>query len=182
MNMKTTLFSLFTVGLVVAGNVNAATTSGYFMGASVGANLSGGVEGQGYTADLESTKIMGINGGLILENVHRITLAYQHQDLKFKDFDEKTGLSTVKAKYDYMFSLANNLSWTVGGQLGNEMYDEKLNQELNGMIYGAQTGLDYRLGNWSAGAEVEYVLHNAEGLGQTIANQANFMTNVAYHF
>ncbi|WP_318509722.1 outer membrane beta-barrel protein [Photobacterium leiognathi] len=173
-------------------SAHAAVKLDYFVGADLGLRLSGGmmlkntITDHESDNDLDNSAIYGIHGGVTLNDHHRITLGYTHEELSLKDDSESTGLDTVKAKYDYVFNLTNNINLTAGANLGYEMAED--NSNLDGMVYGIQTGVEYNLNHWSFGGELGYTLHNAEDdstmaiFKASLQDEATLMTNVTYHF
>ncbi|KJG29089.1 porin family protein [Photobacterium angustum] len=171
-------------------SAHAAVKQDYFVGADLGLRLSGAMEAKSALGnndtDLDNSAIYGIHGGVTLNDHHRLTLGYTHEELAFKDDSDSTGLDTVKAKYDYVFNLTNNFNLTAGANLGYEMAED--NSNLDGMVYGFQAGAEYNLNHWTFGGELGYTLHTAEDdstfarLKTSLQNEATLMTNVTYHF
>lgn len=183
-----TPLAVLIVSTFAISSAHAAVKQDYFLGADLGLRLSGGI---GVETDLgnadfsfDHSAIYGLHGGVTLNDHHRLTLAYTHEELSFAGTGITSGLDTIKQKYDYVFNLSNNLNLTAGANVGYEMAED--NSNLNGMVYGVQTGIEYNLNHWSFGGELGYTLHDAEASSDyfksSLENEATLMTSVTYHF
>ncbi|WP_211235825.1 outer membrane beta-barrel protein [Psychromonas aquimarina] len=171
---------------------NPAPQTEYFLGGDLGARLSGSIESE-YNGikteeDMSSSLVFGLHGGVILNQTHKLTLGYDYRGVSQEgEGDDSQEVGTIYSKYDYMVPIADSLKWTVGGKLGYEMLDADYDlSELDGVILGVQTGLDYRFNDWSVGTEAAYIYHTSdmefEGDSVKIGDEVLLMTNLAYHF
>ncbi|MGY3571261.1 hypothetical protein [Vibrio paucivorans] len=144
---------------------------------------------------------LGLYGGLILQDQHKISFGYRAdssiKEVDLGDEDEDSMFSTIHefyAKYDYLVPITHSLDWTVGATLG---YEQSKVGILNpkGIMYGVQTGLEYRFTNWVLGTEVAYVKHNMEDSVEARFDAENYadlkveyddevqlMTHIEYRF
>ncbi|MYM57985.1 outer membrane beta-barrel protein [Vibrio sp. OCN044] len=203
--MQNKTVKLFTLGALAAATTlgaHAENTYDYFVGFDAGTQLNGKVKvennfGFSNSIDTDPSAIVGLSGGAIINDHHRVKLGLAYNGLDYGEIDKSgyhhvVNRTDLTASYDYMLPIANKLNWTVGGHMGYEFFESESDHDvMDGFIYGVQTGLDYRLTkNWSLGAEVAYTAHHKEE--QTYENgiDASFqlqddvtvIANVQYHF
>lgn len=196
------LFALAALSAAAAFNVNAAINYEPFVGIDVGTNLTGqvrskingpGVHTQEHI-DLKTSTVFGLKGGVTLNQAHQFSIGYDYRELGMKNgYGENADVNTFYTQYDYLVPITQKLAWTVGGKFGYETHSgfEDAN-ELNGVVLGAQTGLNYRFNDWSIGTEVSYLTHLAETeslapggrikYSYKIGNETFLTANVKYHF
>ncbi|AXB34276.1 transcriptional regulator [Vibrio campbellii] len=200
--MKNKTAALFALAALAATtfNVNAAATYEPFVGIDAGARLSGQAEskydGKEDHLDLKSSTVFGVEGGVILNQAHQFSIGYDYRGVSVDYTDDDLEVGTLYTQYDYLVPITQKLAWTIGGKLGYEMYNSDFDNadELNGVVLGAQTGLNYRFNAWSVGTEVSYLYHthefesSATYNGQTetssykIGDEVLLTANVKYHF
>ncbi|WP_062263090.1 outer membrane beta-barrel protein [Endozoicomonas arenosclerae] len=139
--------------------------------------------------DIESRVVAGIHGGYIVNQNHRMTLGLDRKAYKAKDSHDSddTDVWTGYMQYDYLVPVTQNITWNIGPRLGYEKFDSK-SKDFNGLVYGAQTGLEYKTGNWGFGGEVIYLAHDkevkAKGTSTKVKldNETQLKLNVNYYF
>lgn len=171
----------------------------YFAGVDAGVNFGGKMKASGTTeehgsesgtTDLKSNAVYGVHGGATINDHHRLTMGYTHGEMLAKgdDDSDKVDVNTLQAQYDYVYGLTNNINLTGGAHAGYQWYKD--GDELNGMLYGLQTGLEYNLDNWTFGTQLAYSWKDQKikfGKGANHAElkqdgEATFLTSVSYHF
>ncbi|EGR2119974.1 transcriptional regulator [Vibrio cholerae] len=188
-----------TIGFLIAPLAfNAMADSNLFLGLDVGTRLSGqkefydSVEGQNNN-DMAASLVFGAKAGMVFGEKHKVSLGYDYRGVSGQGVqNDLMEVGTIYGKYDYIVPISKNAGWTLGTKLGYEMvnndgYDMK---ELNGLVYGVQTGLNYKIHNWTLGAEVSYLHHDAElninYEGNTasfkLGDETLFMTSLEYNF
>ncbi len=206
-NKTAALFALAALTAATAFNVNAAVKYEPFVGIDVGARLSGQFESK-YSGkqehvdleehvDLSSSMVFGVEGGVILNQAHQFSIGYDYRGVSREDYsNDDLEVGTLYTQYDYLVPITQNLAWTIGGKLGYEMYNSDFDgeDELNGIVLGAQTGLNYRFNAWSVGAEVSHLYHTNEveysetyndqkyTSSSKIGDEVLLTANVKYHF
>lgn len=189
-----------TIGFLIAPLAfNAMADSDIFLGLDVGTRLSGqqefydSVEGQQYNNDMAASLVFGVKTGMVFSDKHKVSIGYDYRGVSVKGVEnDLMEVGTIYGKYDYIVPITKNVGWTLGTKLGYEMvnndgYDMK---DLNGLVYGVQTGLNYKIHNWTLGAEVSYLHHDAElninNEGNTasfkLGDETLFMTSLEYNF
>ncbi|MGR2668790.1 transcriptional regulator [Vibrio campbellii] len=199
-NKTSALFALTALTAATTFNVNAAAKYESFVGIDAGARLSGQAEskydGKEDHLDLKSSMVFGVEGGVILNQAHQFSIGYDYRGVSVDYTDDDLEVGTLYTQYDYLVPITQKLAWTIGGKLGYEMYNSDFDNadELNGVVLGAQTGLNYRFNAWSVGTEVSYLHHTHEFEssetynGQTetssykIGDEVLLTANVKYHF
>ena len=199
-NKTAALFALTALTAATTFNVNAAAKYESFVGIDAGARLSGQAEstynGKEDDLDLKSSMVFGVEGGVILNRAHQFSIGYDYRGVGVDYSDDDLEVGTLYTQYDYLVPITKKLAWTIGGKLGYEMYNSDFDNadELNGVVLGAQTGLNYRFNAWSVGTEVSYLHHTHEFEasetynGQTetssykIGDEVLLTANVKYHF
>ncbi|WP_100751962.1 transcriptional regulator [Vibrio salilacus] len=193
---------LFALGLIAASfssfSANAENTNDYFLGLDLGAVI--GQQMETYDSEFGSNKqdlapslAFGVRGGTIVNNTHKFSIGYDYRGISYDNNPYEADINTVFGKYDYIVPISKNLGWTIGGKLGYEMLsdnDGDYIKELNGIVVGAQTGLNYRFHDWSVGTELSYLHHTGEfevnneyGSASTkLDDETLIMANVEYHF
>ncbi|KJG39560.1 hypothetical protein UA32_04285 [Photobacterium angustum] len=183
----------------------------YFAGVDAGVNFGGKTTQKnfGYKLDqkAKAAPVYGIHGGITIDDHHRVTLGYNHSEQEFKKAidsgkdtipGKKSDVDTVKLQYDYVYGLTNNINLTGGAHLGYQWYGkaqetgkgadkQKVDEHMNGMIYGLQTGLEYNLDQWTFGTEIGYSWKDQKTTDTYNTNYKNsgegtFLTSVSYHF
>ncbi|RSD31894.1 outer membrane beta-barrel protein [Vibrio pectenicida] len=211
-NKTVKLFALGALAAATTFGANAENTYDYFVGFDAGTHVSGKVdsayensmlpeENYNGSSDTDASAILGISGGAIINDHHRVKfgIAYDALTLDVDSDDDTADRTDLTASYDYMLPIANKLNWTVGAHMGYEFFENDVDY-MDGFTYGVQTGLDYRLTkNWSFGAEIAYTFHNeAEPVERSeyhhdgivdvqsssvqIEDDVTIMANVQYHF
>ncbi|MEF1245267.1 transcriptional regulator, partial [Vibrio campbellii] len=167
-NKTAALFALTALTAATTFNVNAAAKYESFVGIDAGARLSGQAEskydGKEDHLDLKSSMVFGVEGGVILNQAHQFSIGYDYRGVSVDYTDDDLEVGTLYTQYDYLVPITQKLAWTIGGKLGYEMYNSDFDNadELNGVVLGAQTGLNYRFNAWSVGTEVSYLHHTHE--------------------
>lgn len=194
---------LFALGLIAASissfNANAENANDYFIGLDAGARLTGQIEsntsdGGSYNSDMSDSLVFGLRAGTIVNNTHKFSIGYEFRGTGEDGSTYAMYNNTVFGKYDYIVPISENLGWTIGGKLGYEMLSDNEEsskiEELNGIVVGAQTGLNYRFDKFSIGTELSYLHHTGEfeassdygSVSAKIGDETLLMTNVEYHF
>lgn len=142
--------SLVMASLLALGTSVMAVEVQPFVGADIGASWNK-VEGSGNisgpilnssidTSDRESAFLVGIKGGVILENTHRLALNYKpgiHSDATVHNF---------LASYDYLIPVNDSNRFYVGAHAGVASLKGKSDLDgldMSGFAYGAQAGYIY---------------------------------------
>lgn len=207
LNKTTPLFAFAILTTATTFNANAAANYEPFVGIDVGTRLSGQMESEftydetkGKT-DLSSSMVFGVEAGMTINQTHQISIGYDYRGTSVENNennDDELEVGTLFTKYNYIVPITQKLAWTVGGKLGYEMFNSEAEydvDDLNGIVLGAQTGLDYRFHSWSIGTEVNYVYHTNEletkwtgedgktyKYTQKVGDEWLLMANVKYHF
>ena len=195
-NKTVKLFALGALAAATTFGANAENTYDYFVGFDAGTHVNGkstyeNNEGDSNSTDTDPSAIIGLSGGAIINDHHRVKfgLAYDALELDTEWDSDTTDRTDLTASYDYMLPIANKLNWTVGAHMGYEFFENDAD-DMDGFTYGVQTGLDYRLTkSWSLGAEVAYTAHHEEEYkngnfeaSSQIEDDVTLMANVQYHF
>lgn len=198
-NKTVKLFALGALAVATTFGAHAENTYDYFVGFDAGTHLSGkdtekNSDGYNESLDTESSVIMGLSGGAIINEHHRVKLGLAYDGLDFGKKDSYghhhvVNRTDLTASYDYMLPIANKLNWTVGGHMGYEFFESD-HDVMDGFIYGVQTGLDYRLTkNWSLGTEIMYTAHHEEEFkygeleaSSQLKDDVKLLANIQYHF
>ncbi|KJY74571.1 transcriptional regulator [Vibrio coralliilyticus] len=197
--MQNKSLKLVTFGVLMATTAftaNASENYDYFIGLDAGARISGTIEvetnGVNQDQDMSSSAVFGLRGGVIFNNAHQLSLGYDYRGTSEENnSDSDLEVGTLYTRYDYLVPIMEKLSWTLGGKLGYEMFNASYDtHELDGVVLGAQTGLNYQFEQWSVGTEVSYLYHtteltNEEGNTKTtskLGDEVFLMTNIQYHF
>ncbi|MDA0155957.1 MULTISPECIES: outer membrane beta-barrel protein [Vibrio] len=194
MQIKTVkLLSLGALAATATFGARAENTYDSFIGIDAGTHVSGKIElenneGFNESLDTKASVIMGLSGGVIINDHHRVKLglAYNGLDDKVEDVVNRADLT---ASYDYLLAIGSKLNWTVGAHMGYEFFESEADDN-DGAIYGVQTGLDYKwTKNWSLGSEIVYTAHHKEEFKSGdfeaslhIKDDVKLMANVQYHF
>ncbi|MBU2895524.1 outer membrane beta-barrel protein [Vibrio hepatarius] len=191
-NKTVKLFALGALAAATTFGASAENTYDYFVGFDAGVHLNSEIEAMGLAAKLDRSEILGMSGGVTINDHHRIKMGLAYNPLEIDVEDGKEDRVDLKVSYDYLVPISEKLSWTVGGHVGYETfedYDDGDSNEMNGFIYGLQTGLDYRFAkNWSVGGEIGRTFHHAERADESdalyvqIVDDYTVMTNIQYHF
>ena len=196
-NKTVKLFALGALAAATTLGAHAENTYDYFVGFDAGTHISGknkfeNNEGVSESWDTDPSAIIGLSGGAIINDHHRVKMSLAYDGLEFDEEDADTVDRTdLTVSYDYMLPIANKLNWTVGAHMGYEFFESKGGwDELDGFIYGVQTGLDYKLTkNWSLGTEIMYTAHHEEEYkegsyeaSRQFEDDVKLMANVQYHF
>ncbi|MFM2581041.1 transcriptional regulator [Vibrio fortis] len=208
LNKTTPLFAFAILATATTFNANAAANYEPFIGIDVGSRLSGQMEsestyyGTKSEKDLSSSMVFGVEGGMTINQTHQISIGYDYRGTSIENNENSEGsdddleVGTLFTKYNYIVPITQKLAWTVGGKLGYEMFNADYDaDDLNGIILGAQTGLNYRFQSWSIGTEVNYVYHTNELEAKwteedgssykdtlKVGDEWLLMANVKYHF
>lgn len=206
LNKTTPLFAFAILTTATTFNANAAANYEPFIGIDVGIRLSGQLEsestydGTKSEEDLTSSMVLGVEGGMTINQTHQISIGYDLRGVSIENVENYENsdvlhVGTLFTKYNYIVPITQELAWTVGGKLGYEMFDADYDaDDLNGIVLGAQTGLDYRFHSWSIGTEVNYVYHTNELEAKwtedgkiykdtrKVGDEWLLMANVKYHF
>ncbi|GLT17565.1 hypothetical protein GCM10007938_13430 [Vibrio zhanjiangensis] len=190
-NKTVKLFALGALAVATTFAASAENTYDYFVGFDAGTHVDGEFEykAEGYSATLveNNSPIIGLSGGAIINDHHRVKFGLAYDALTIADStdDETYSRMDMTASYDFMLPIANRLNWTVGAHMGYEFFESDADN-LNGFTYGVQTGLDYKLTrDWSLGTEVAYTEHEKDEWGTSslqIDNDVILTANVQYHF
>ncbi|WP_341660598.1 outer membrane beta-barrel protein [Vibrio sp.] len=193
-NKTVKLFALGALAATTTFGASAENTYDYFVGFDAGTHISGKYKGENNAGrsdsiDTDPSAIIGLSGGAIINDHHRVKfgIAYDALTLDDDSDDDTADRTDLTASYDYMLPVANKLNWTVGAHMGYEIFESDADY-LDGFTYGVQTGLDYRLTkNWSLGTEVAYTVHQEQDLDSgyatvQIEDDVTVMANVQYHF
>ncbi|CAH7150276.1 OMP_b-brl domain-containing protein [Vibrio chagasii] len=194
-NKTVKFFALGALAAATTFGASAENTYDYFVGFDAGTHISGkskatGTEEDGTpfenSYDTDPSLITGLSGGAIINDHHRVKMNLAYDALEFDGEDHTIDRTDLTVSYDYMLPIANKLSWTVGAHMGYEFFESDAD-DLDGLTYGVQTGLDYRLTQkWSLGAEIAYTAHDGEvkagDYEEQIEDDVTFMANVQYHF
>ena len=150
--------SLAIASLLALGTSAMAVDVQPFVGVSTGASwnkvegnlkVSGPVENFSVSDDdRESAFLMGIKGGIILDNSHRLAINYNPA------FDSYATVHNILASYDYLIPLNDSNRFYVGAHAGFSSFrgKDKLKDNYygalgdinaSGFAYGAQTGYIY---------------------------------------
>ncbi|MCT7462275.1 porin family protein [Aliarcobacter cryaerophilus] len=142
--------SLVMASLLALGTSAIAIDIQPYVGAGAGANWAkvkasaqGNVSGNAINlseSDTESSFTAKIQGGVILDNTHRISLAYAPA------FNSDANVHNVMAGYDYLIPVNNDSRVYVGAHLGSTSFKGKKNLDGvddTGFAYGLQTGYIY---------------------------------------
>ncbi|KJF96252.1 hypothetical protein UB33_00360 [Photobacterium angustum] len=162
----------------------------YFAGVDAGVNFGGKAkvtETTKYTTDFKTNAVYGVHGGATINDHHRLTMGYTHGEIQAKGDDSddaKTDVDTLQAQYDYVYGLTNNINLTGGAHAGYQWYKD--GDDLNGMLYGLQTGLEYNIDNWTLGTQLAYSWKDQKAKDDyseaKMDGEATFLTSVSYHF
>lgn len=172
--------SLVMVSLVVASTSMMAMDLQYFLGAGAGASWNkseSSIQTPGYVfvnsnsttdSDRNSSALMILKGGAILDNTHRLSFSYApafHSDANVHNF---------MAGYDYLIPVNNDSRFYVGAHAGISSFkgkDDISNFDMSGFAYGTQLGYIYDL---TKNIEFEiggmYTKHNLDKTGRILAN------------
>lgn len=164
-----------------------ANESGLYIGAEVGSTHtktttsfnSGSVEK--YKSDRVSE---GLNLGYYLNSSSRAYVAYQHVNSDMnKDIPESSNI--YSAGYDYLFG-TSDLKPFVGAIIGYSTYKDG-DFKVNGMAYGAQAGIEYKMsGKLSVDTGYRYLDSSAEatysGDKSTMDSFQTFFVGANYKF
>jgi opacity protein-like surface antigen len=163
-----------------------ANESGYYVGGEVGStrsktndNISG--IAYHYTSNRVSE---AVNAGYYLNENSRAYVAYQHVNAdKNKDIPASTNMYNLG--YDYLFG-TSSLKPFVGAIIGYSTYSDS-GFNVNGMAYGAQAGVDYKINDKvSVDAGYRYLSSSAEatysGDKSTMDSFQTFFVGASYKF
>lgn len=177
---KVALLGLLSVTLL-------ANESGLYVGGEVGSTHTQTTENySGTISKYNSNRISeGLNIGYYLNDNSRAYVAYQHINADMnKDISEK--IKIYSAGYDYLFGTSVFKPF-LGAILGYSTYKDG-DFKVNGMAYGAQAGVDYKINNnISIDAGYRYLSSSAKGpnsSGQesTMDNFQTFFAGASYKF
>lgn len=167
MRTKTLKFlAIAALTTVSSYNANAAENYEPFVGVDVGTRLNslGG-----------SATEYGIKGGLTLGQAHQLSVGYNTRSDDFYNIN----INTIYSQYDYLVPITQNLTWNIGGKLG---YEKSSESQINGVVLGAQTGINYRLSNWSIGSDLGYLHHTGGTDSAEMDAEFMLMGHLKYHF
>lgn len=172
--------SLVMATLVAASTSMMAMDLQYFLGAGAGASWNkseSSIQTPGYVfvnsnsttdSDRNSSALMILKGGAILDNSHRLSFTYApafHSDANIHNFI---------AGYDYLIPVNNDSRFYVGAHVGISSFkgkDDISNFDMSGFAYGTQLGYIYDL---TKNIEFEigamYTKHNLDKTGRILAN------------
>lgn len=121
-----------------------ASESGYYVGAEVGrthtkaADIISGIEDKASSNRVSE----GLNLGIYLNENNRVYLAYQHVNADSnKEIPATTNIYSIG--YDYLYG-SSTLKPFVGAIIGYSTYKDGT-FKVDGMAYGAQVGIDYKI-------------------------------------
>lgn len=164
-----------------------ANESGLYVGAEVGTThtKTATAFSTGTTSHYTSNRVSeGLNIGTYLNENSRAYIAYQHINADMnKDIPES--INIYSAGYDYLFG-TSSLKPFVGAIIGYSTYSDS-GFNVNGMAYGAQAGVDYKLNsNISVDAGYRYLSSSAEatysGNKSTMDSFQTFFVGASYKF
>jgi opacity protein-like surface antigen len=162
--------SLAIASLLALGTSAMAVNVQPYVGASLGASWNK-VEGKydisgpfvnesGKESERNSSFLVGIKGGVILDNSHRLGLNYNPA------FHSNATVHNILASYDYLISVNDSNRFYVGAHAGYASL--KGNSDLDGLdmsgfAYGAQVGYIYDITkNVEFEIGLNYTKHNAD--------------------
>ena len=162
--------SLVMASLLALGTSIMAVEVQPFIGAGAGANWAkveasakGNIGGNAINlseSDTESSFIAKIQGGVILDNTHRISLAYAPA------FNSDANVHNVLVGYDYLIPVNNESRVYVGAHLGSTSFkgkDDLDGVDDTGFAYGLQTGYIYDITkNIEFEFSLNYTKHDVE--------------------
>jgi len=163
-----------------------ANENGFYVGGEVGTtHIKAADTISGTTTSYTGNRISeALNAGYYLNQNSRAYIAYQYVAAdKNKDIPQSTNIYSVG--YDYLFG-TSSLKPFVGAILGYSTYTDG-DFKVNGMVYGAQAGVDYKLNNnLSFDAGYRYLGSSAEttynGDKSTMDNFQTFFVGAHYKF
>ncbi|MDO9304287.1 MAG: outer membrane beta-barrel protein [Sulfuricurvum sp.] len=139
-----------------------ANENGFYVGGEVGTTHTKASDIiSGTATNYTSNRISeALNAGYYLNQNSRAYVGYQHVNADMqKNIPASTNMYSVG--YDYLFG-TSTLKPFVGAILGYSTYTDG-DFKVNGMVYGAQAGVDYKLNNnFSFDAGYRYLSSSAE--------------------
>lgn len=162
-----------------------ANESGLYVGAEVGSartNATDNISGVAY--HYTSNRVSeAVNAGYYLNDNGRAYVAYQHVGGGSSPIPKSSNIYSVG--YDYLLG-TSSLKPFVGAIIGYSTYEDGY-FKVNGMAYGAQVGVDYKINNnISVDAGYRYLSSSAEatysGDKSTIDSFQTFFAGANYKF
>ena len=173
--------SLAIASLLALGTSAMAVDVQPYVGAGLGASwnkvegkydISGPVVNEsGKESERESSLLVGIKGGVILDNSHRLSLNYNPA------FHSDATVHNILASYDYLIPLNDKNKLYVGAHAGVSSFkgkDEISDYSMSGFAYGAQAGYIYDITkNIEFEFGLNYTKHDLDKTGTMRANNGN---------
>ena len=162
--------SLVMASLLALGTSAMAVDVQPYVGAGLGASwnkvegkydISGPVVNEsGKESERESSLLVGIKGGVILDNSHRLSLNYNPA------FHSDATVHNILASYDYLIPVNDSNRFYVGAHAGYASLKGKSDLDgldMSGFAYGAQAGYIYDITkNVEFEIGLNYTKHNAD--------------------